>query len=196
MFITGVSGVGKTTAARQLEASSLQARRISIGDLVLKAAKREDPAVTYDQLRKDPDRFAPPRVVEVAGVLLVEDIQGSSPNANIVIESHAVVSISAGIRSTPFPPRIIQALGLDLLVLLEAGEKTIAKRLGRRGGSHSPPPLRGSAYDSMRELQRSVAVGYSILAGCPLYVISAEGSAENLSDQLRSLAGSTSIRRR
>jgi adenylate kinase len=182
VFITGVAAVGKTSVARELERRGL-GRRLSIGELVLDQARRLQPGLTHDQLRQEPDLYAPLPVVGSAIGELCRLVEKERGFQTLIVESHAVTAESYGSRVTVFSHEDLRRLAFDVIVLLECGESTIASRWRRRSIVMPVP----TNLRIMIDMQRAVGVAYAAAVGCPLYAVAAEASVESVATQIEKL---------
>lgn len=182
VFITGVSAVGKTTLARRLSEMGM-GYRVSIGEVILQVVQELAPNVTHEQLRHEPDKFAPMSVVRTAVQRLCRDVDIRRESGNVIVESHAVAQESYGSRSTPFSSAELRHLAFNAIVLLESDEQTIRSRhLARAGRNISLAEAR-----RMSDLQRAIAATYAVELGCPLYSLVADASAERVAETVSAL---------
>lgn len=182
VFVTGVTAVGKTSVARELERRGV-GKSLSIGELVLSEARHVWPNVTHNQLRQEPDLYAPPTVVESAILALCQRIEDERDTQTLIIESHAVTAESYGCRVTPFSYGHLQRLAFDFIVLLECSEAALASRWRDRHGGIPVPTSLGS----MTKVQGAVGAAYAVAIGCPLYVITADAPIDFVASRVEKL---------
>ncbi len=165
VIVAGIPGVGKSTViSRALELSSKDYKLVNYGTLMFENAKDKGWVKDRDELRKLPQEKQ-----KENQKLTAKKIAEMARNENILIDSHASIKTPKGFLSG-FPEYVISLLKPDLFVLVEADDEEI---FNRRNKDKS----RVRDGDSLEEIHlhqninRAVAMSYSVLTGCTVKVI-------------------------
>ena len=179
IYVSGLPGIGKTTAVAHLvEARPDEYLRLSFGE-----ALREiiDPDGSLETFRGRATRSVNRFVIEKATKRLVHRIR-AEPTRVVLIDSHAVTPASEGLRATPDTAERVAAFGYSLIIHLSAFG--VEERILRSSGSEGRRALTASEVRTAETMQLSIVARYASLCDCPLYVLSAVGEVEEVTDRL------------
>jgi adenylate kinase len=166
ILVTGVPISGKSETVKKISNLVMNSEVISFGQKIFDQLSSQ--VKDYSDIRKEPTKKAnKDLILEVR-----ENISNliKQANKNIILDSHAVVVDSYGFRIIPeFLPFQNLPYTLHSIILLKIDYKTFLIRLkeDRKGRKN----LTKDEFTMMQNLQASVATSYSILTGCPVYII-------------------------
>lgn len=182
LLLTGVPAVGKTTLARKAERTISPVHTITFGEVILEVKKRTLPNATYEELRRTPTKEASIDLIERATALLLERVSQLRNSMNILIDSHAVAKDEYGFRVTPDSHDVLQKLSLDAILVLHAKHEDVAARINRQAvGRRQVTPHEVATHEA---LQDSVSIAYAVSTGCPVFIIMASESPEEVLGKL------------
>jgi adenylate kinase len=182
VLLTGVPAVGKTTLARYALERVTRLHVITFGEMIFEARRREEPGITYQEMRAFPTKQAAGRTIETATELLIERAGELRQTSNVLIDSHAVAKDEYGFRITPDSEAVLKRLMLDAVIVLHAQPDTVLARMqSAPAGRRAVTPRQLATHEA---LQDAVAVAYAVASGCPVYVLEV---CSELDESFRSL---------
>jgi adenylate kinase len=170
VYLTGVPGVGKSSAVRGLQAlDQVDVMVFSYSEHLATHLGR-----TREELRAESSAVVARTAVMAVDEQLSEFVLAHRREGLVIIDSHAVTDERFGQRVIPFAPSLLGSLALDAIICLTAPAGVIAARVA----GHREARMRRSPEEIAlaQELQHSVAVGYAVSTGAPLYVVDSTGA--------------------
>ena len=165
LALTGISGVGKTTFLRRL-AQLVDFQHVTGGSLI--AAARKAKPESRDAIRHA-DLDDNQRLL-IEGFALTRD-----PNAKTVIMDGHVV-IDDGQRLSKIPCEVFKALGVSVMVHLEADPEQIAANRSR-DSSRSRPPYPPIVLEQHQRLSRAHAETVADMLGVAFHIVTHNDAA-------------------
>lgn len=179
VYISGLPGVGKTTAVKYLATTRPDEYiRLSFGDALRELT---DPDSTDETFRGSAARSVDRDVVEMATANLAQRIR-KEPARVVLIDSHAVTPGPEGLRTTPDTAERVAAFSYSVIVHLAAAD--VEERILRNSGSQGRTAMTASEVAVAETLQLSIVARYASLCDCPLYVVAATGGVAEVADRL------------
>ena len=184
VLLTGVPAVGKTTLARYARERIAHLHVVTFGEMIFEARQREEPTITYQEMRASPTKQAAGDSIAEATELLIERAGELRRTSNVLIDSHAVAKDDYGFRITPDSEAVLKRLMLDAVIVLHARPDTVLARMqSSPAGRRIVTPRQLATHEA---LQDAVAVAYAVASGCPVYVLEASSELdESLASLLR-----------
>ncbi len=182
IIVAGVPGVGKTTVLQELETVAekrkIPLKIINFGDVMNQLFKKEGKQIHRDQMRRQD--LALQARVQLKAARKVNNMLGRS---TLVVDTHMFVRTADGIWPGT-PKRVLDALGPDLIVLIEADPDEVAKRRKvdrtRERESNSVEEVKADL-----EWSRYMASADATLAGIPIQIVqNMEGSQSQAAKHL------------
>jgi len=168
VVITGIPGTGKTTVAKkalkELADEGIEYDLITYGDIMFDIAKNVRLVNHRDEMRKL-NAKQQKKIQRLAGSKIAQMAQ----EKNIVLDTHCTISTPKGFLPG-FPEWVLRELNPDIFVLIEANPEEIAIRRDKDKSRDRDKELE----DDIRlhqELNRSIAMAYSIFSGCTVRII-------------------------
>lgn len=177
VLVTGVPGVSKTSVCAALaQHRPDRYRHVSFGSFIAQALGGE---VSEFELRQHPVALVTRTTLERATRLLFRElVEVDEGGAVALVDSHAVSQDWFGLIATPDGPSYFDQVKYEAVLHLTASASDV---LGR-----SDPAVSGRQAKTVEDvarhdqLQLAVSVNYAAACECPLLVIDASGSFENV----------------
>jgi adenylate kinase len=179
VVVTGVPGVGKSTITRSIVTKIDPAVRIGFGELIFEVKQQQEIMVDYEQLRASPNKSIPINYVDRAAELLLEKVTLLRQTTNILLDSHAVVKDYFGFRVAPEINDFNKAK-IDAVIVVHAPFDIVYQRLIKEPKGRTL--ISEQTFETQRTLQDAVAINFSLMARCPMYVIE---TSDNLDYSIR-----------
>jgi len=168
ILLTGIPGIGKSTITQYLEKKIKPIVRFSFGDLIYEVLQQKGVKCNRLQIRKTPDKFVTINIIKYASKILLERAMEARKINNVVIESHAVVRDFYGFWVIP-EITDFKSARLDAIIVIHTSFNTFRKRMNRAiDGRYE---ISNQTFQKYQSLLDSVAINFSLKAGCPLYVV-------------------------
>ena len=165
LYLTGLSGVGKTAVARSLEKSVAPLQHYSIGEGI--ARRMGSPPLLADHATRT-------QIFEE----LIDEILTLRANSNVIVDGHSIVAESYGGSAIPLAPWLLGKLAFDAIILLTLEPALLLERISR--DTKQRPPLNANNAQLLQSLQITIAATYASTCGCPLFIMDADHSVSNL----------------
>ncbi|MFL5914870.1 MAG: AAA family ATPase [Gaiellaceae bacterium] len=179
VYVSGLPGIGKTTAVKNLvEARPDEYVRLSFGETLREVIASDE---SLEAFRGNATRTVSRAAIENATTMLAHRIR-DEPTRVVLIDSHAVTPATEGLRATPDTAERLAAFGYEVIAHLSAAGAE--ERILRHGGSEGRTAIAASEIAPAETVQLSIVARYASLCDCPLYVLSASGTAEEVADRL------------
>ncbi len=182
IIVAGVPGVGKTTVLQELETVAekrkIPLKIINFGDVMNQLFKKEGKQIHRDQMRRQD--LALQARVQLKAARKVNNMLGRS---TLVVDTHMFVRTADGIWPGT-PKRVLDAIGPDLIVLIEADPDEVAKR---RKVDRTRDRESNSVEEVKADLEwsRYMASADATLAGIPIQIVqNMEGSQNQAAKEL------------
>lgn len=185
--LTGIPGTGKTTTAKKalemLEGAGRSFELLTYGDFMFEIAKTKDLVKDRDEMRK----LAPEKQKDVqkeAARAIAEKASGG----NVLVDTHCTISTPRGYLPG-LPEWVLRELKPDVFILVEAKAEEIALRRQ----SDKTRQRDGEFTEGIRmhqELNRSIAMAYSMLSGCTVKVLqNPQGKMDEAAKEMAGILG-------
>lgn len=175
ILLTGAPGVGKSTLRNALGARIPRLEHFDYGQLLLLRKVKAGVDLTYDELRHRSAEVINPADVSDTDEWVIREITRLRSDRDIIIDSHALTRESYGLRAIPFSRTQIECLQLDGVIALRCDPDILISRVEiDRGGRRDITP---ELVRELQTLQESIALSYSILSGCPSFIIDTTNSS-------------------
>ena len=166
--MAGVPGVGKTTVLQELESlakkKKTQLRIVNFGNVMNQLFKKRGRQIHRDLMRRQAIALQS-RVQQEAA----DGIHRLSGRSTLIVDTHMFVKTADGIWPGT-PKRVLDVLGPDMIVLIEADPRAIAKRRSidsaRQRESKTLAEVKGDL-----EWSRYMAITNAVLAGIPVRIV-------------------------
>jgi len=168
ILLTGAPGVGKSTITRSIETRISPMTRIGFGDLIFEVKKQLGTIENYEQLRATPDKSIPINYVSLAAEVLLNRVTLLRHATNIILDSHAVVNDYFGFRIVP-EINDFERVKIDAVIVVHAPFEIVEQRVIREPKGRNP--ISKHSFEKHQTMQDAVAIHFSLLAKCPMYVV-------------------------
>lgn len=183
VYLTGAPAVGKSTTATTL-CGLIGAELFSYGAVLTERlrARVSDQA----ELRALSSQVISAADVAAADALLLEATTRTRDNAgSMIVDSHAVTKEPYGFRCVPYDHATLAAVGYTQLVCLYVDPDVMAARIRADASGRPLPSVKD--LEAHTEMQRSLTLTYAHSLGCPAYFVRADGTPEDVVQQVRGL---------
>ena len=168
VLMTGVPGVGKTTIARNIETRIRPIVRIGFGELIFEVKQQQGTTENYGQLKATPDKLIPINYVSLAEEVLLNRVAEFRYTTNILLDSHAVVNDYFGFRIVP-EINDFERAKIDAIIVIHAPFEIVNQRVIREPKGRNP--ISKQTFEKHQAMQDAVAIHFSLMARCPMYVV-------------------------
>ena len=189
MVVTGIPGVGKTTVLNELQDLAKQNKHnltvLNFGTIMNEIMRELGKEMHRDEMRQ--------QAIETqrkAQELAASEIVNWAAQGTIVIDTHMFIRTGAGLWAG-LPRNVLEKLGPQLFVLIEADPETIAARRRTESDRKRDHAL---AEDIAFDLQwsRATAAASAVITGSPVKVIrndtgKQKQAAQELFETIRSI---------
>lgn len=175
VLMTGVPGSGKSTIAHSLETSITPIVRIGFGELIHEIKQQHGVNEDYEKLRATPVKSIPINYVSLAEELLLTRVNSLRFETNILLDSHAVVNDHFGFRIAP-EISDFRRVDLNAVIVIHAPFNLVEQRI--RTEPKGRNLVSKQIFDQHQALQDTVAIGFSLAAKCPLFVVETNNSLD------------------
>jgi len=189
ILLTGIAAVGKSTLSRTIGKTS-GFKSFEYGAELFNQAHQEHPEITYAQTRSHAETYISDEHVRHTDEALQLFIQQYRNECHVVIDSHAISRERYGFRSEPFGPGGLQRASFSRIVCLYCEPAVIAERI--KANADGRQTLTIPELELYQQLQSSVAITYSTIAGIPLHFINSNASPEDVVKMFLEIVGSKS----
>ncbi len=168
IIVAGVPGVGKSTVLHELETVAekrkIPIKIVNFGDVMNQLFKKQGKQIHRDHMRRQ-DITLQARVQLKAARRISSMIRRST----LLVDTHMFVRTADGIWPGT-PKRVLDALGPDMIVLIEANPDEVAKR---RSIDNSRERESKTVEDVRADLEwsRYMASANATLAGIPIQIV-------------------------
>ncbi len=168
VIVAGVPGVGKTTILRELEQvarkKKVSIRIVNFGSVMNQLFKRRGKGIHRDHMRRQ-DISLQSMIQQQAA----QEISKTRTRSTLVVDTHMFVRTKDGIWPGT-PRRVLEGLRPDMIVLIEADPKEVAKR---RSADTTRERETGNVEDVKTDLEwsRYMAGANAVLAGVPIQIV-------------------------
>ena len=187
IIVAGVPGVGKTTVLQELETvareKKVSLKIVNFGDVMNQLFRKEGKKIHRDHMRRQ-DLNLQNRVQQQAAQKI-----GSMPGkSTLVVDTHMFVRTIDGIWPGT-PKKVLDALDPDIIVLIEADPKEVARRrstdISRQRESKKLEDVKADL-----EWSRYMASANAVLAGVPVQIVhNREGHQREAAEGLLRIIG-------
>lgn len=174
VYLTGVPGTGKSSTLAALQRSV----RFHLTTFSYSENLGMHLGRTREELRAESSAVVASSAVLAVDRELAEFVAANRATSIVVIDSHAVTHEDFGQRAIPFHPAVLASLQLDAIVCMTARAESIAYRVAADSTGRRLRTIDQIAR--AQDLQQAVAVNYSAQLGIPLYVVEADGPANEV----------------
>jgi adenylate kinase len=171
VMLTGAPGSGKTTLTDRLKTKARRLHVLRYGEIILDRLRLVHPNLSYENLRSESSSIVPSDLLKDVDSFVAEKAKELRETGHVIIESHAVTKEPYGFRVTPYHESTLRQLAFDAFVFLNCSAGNLMRR--------NQPKLSGRLEATMEEhsthndVQRNVALLYSLITGRPLYILDA-----------------------
>lgn len=179
VYLTGAPASGKSSLSEAIAEKFPEVQLFTYSKELARCISRKL-GCEYNQvdMRRESARLIAPEAVAEVDQELFEFIKANKQEAHVIIDSHAVTKEGWGFRVTPFSAEMLANVSPDMIVtLFTPPETTISRIVADPKGRPVPTVFEAESHTN---LQASVAVTYSILAGCPAYFLNSDVPVEDL----------------
>ena len=193
ILLTGAPGSGKSTLARMLkEQLPNLIDVVDFGRLLLEQKRRSKGyKPTYEELRARSALIIKPEDISQVDEILIDYVRSLRGKKTVLIDSHAVTRENFGYRITMSSLSVLEQLKLDAIFLLECEPEKLLGRIKQKPEGRILMTV--SELQLHQSLQRSVAICYSLLTNCPLFVFENSTSLGRLLSDVLQVLGSLGI---
>lgn len=188
VYVTGAPASGKSSLCRELvgifEAIAVFEYGAQLTSYLNEKYEKESKFV-QDDLREMSSRVAKKEDIERVDELLLRMVELERQKSNVIIDSHAVTKEHYGFRVTGFDVEKIRLLGPSHIVCLYASPEVIQARINQESGGR--PTVSKLEAEMHAQLQSSVAIGYGLATGAPVYFFDSSGDKGKILDWFRSV---------
>jgi adenylate kinase len=167
-IVAGIPGVGKTTILQELDnvarEKKVPLKIVNFGNVMNELFKKSGKTIHRDHMRKQ-DIVLQSRIQQQAARIIAKTPGKSA----LVVDTHMFVKTTDGIWPGT-PRKVLEALGPDMIILIEADPEEIARR---RAADSSRYRDGGTIEDAKADLQwsRYMASANAVLAGVPIQIV-------------------------
>lgn len=168
VMLTGSPASGKSTLRRSLLTAFSNLVGVDYGEELLRIKAEQGHSLTYGALRTGSGQIVQPVDVTNLDEHVISLIQRQRHEKDFLLDSHAVTRESYGFRAVPFSAEQLQRLNFDIIVVLRCDPEITVARIAKEADGR-----RDVTIELAREhqaMQESLALLYSVLCGCPIYV--------------------------
>jgi len=168
VVLTGIPGTGKTTVAKkalkELADEGVKYDLVTYGDVMFEIADNLGLVEGRDEMRKLESKEQR-KVQRLAG----NKISQIAEEKNILLDTHCTISTIKGYLPG-FPEWVLRELSPEVFVLVEADPADIALRRSSDSSRQRDQDDEKEIREH-QELNRSIAMSYSIFSGCTVKII-------------------------
>lgn len=188
IYLTGAPATGKSSLCRELVGAIEAIEVFEYGAeltayLNEKHGKTSD--ISQDELRTMSAKVANKEDIEVVDDRLLSMVKEKRRDRVVLVDSHAVTKESYGFRVTGFDIERIRVLEPTHIVCLYTWPEVIRARLSQNSGGR--PTVSDEEAEMHAHLQSSVAIGYGLATGAPVYFFDSSVDRHKLVNLIRSL---------
>ena len=188
IYLTGAPATGKSSLCQEL-ADAVEAIEVFEYGAELTAylneKHRKGSDFSQDELRRMSAKVANKEDIEVVDDRLLSMVKEKRRDHVVLIDSHAVTKESYGFRVTGFDIERIRLLEPTHIVCLYAWPGVVRARISQDSGGR--PHVSGEEAEMHAHLQSSVAIGYGLATGAPVYFFDSSVERHELVNLVRSL---------
>jgi len=163
VVVAGIPGAGSTTVLKHA-LKQLDYIHVNYGDVMLMVAQDRDITDDRDSIRK----LSPNTQKEIQKVA-AKSIREMAQKSNIVVDTHCTIKTPAGFLPG-LPKWVLDELGLDMLVLIEADvDEILFRRIEDKTRIRDTERIRDIRLH--QELNRAIAMAYAALTGATVKII-------------------------
>lgn len=181
ILLTGIPGIGKSTISRLMVNKLKNITSIGFGDLIYEVLHNEGKKPSRNRIKTTPDKFVTINTIKTAAEILLKKIAEIRLCKNVLIESHAVVRDSYGFWIIPEINDFKKAQ-LDAIIVIHATFEIFEKRM--KESTDGRYLISGETFSKYQSLQDSVAINFSLLSDCPLYIVETDNDLESTENSL------------
>ncbi len=185
--VTGIPGTGKTTVAtaalEKLKGEGVGYKLVTYGDVMFEIAKSKGAVSDRDDMRK-----ISPAVQRDIQKSAAKKIASMASGGNVLLDTHCTISTPKGYLPG-LPEWVLEELMPDYFILVEANPADINKRRNAdKSRNRDDEGVAGIALH--QEMNRNIAMAYSMMTGCIVKVIGnkqgqIDASAQKMAEVLR-----------
>jgi len=169
IIVAGIPGVGKTTVLQELEKLS-QEKKVSLkivnfGSVMNQLFKQKGRELHRDHMRRQDISLQSKIQLEAA-----RSIRKMARTNTLIVDTHMFVRTNDGLWPGT-PEKVLEALGPDAIILIEADPEEIAKR---RKQDTTREREKSTPEDAQQDLEwsRYMASANAVIAGIPIQIVS------------------------
>ena len=168
IIVAGIPGVGKTTVLQELEKLS-QEKKVSLkiinfGSVMNQLFKQKGRELHRDHMRRQDISLQSKIQLEAA-----RSIRKMARTKTLIVDTHMFVRTNDGLWPGT-PEKVLEALGPDAIILIEADPEEIAKR---RKQDTTREREKSTPEDAQQDLEwsRYMASANAVIAGIPIQIV-------------------------
>lgn len=180
LYLTGAPASGKSTLSQHLSGLDPHLIVFSYSERLRDyiSRTRTTAGITEDKIRSLSAAIVTPDDVDAVDEELLKLVAEFRRDRSIVIDSHPVTKETYGFRVTGFTIELLRRLNPDFIFCLFVENKETRHRIEMSAKGRPMPTEFEAGMHTF--LQASVASQYAIACGCPLYLLNATATVEDL----------------
>ena len=188
VYLTGAPASGKSSLCRELVNAFRSVTIFEYGAELtsyLNEQCQKESKISQSDLRRQSSGIASKEDIEKVDERLLTMVNTERRKAHVIVDSHAVTKEHYGFRVTGFELEKVRLLRPSHIVCLYTAPNVIQDRISRVSGGR--PLISRMEAEIHAQLQGSVAIGYGLATGAPVYFFDSSGDNLKIVDWFRTV---------